>query len=182
MADQIVTGFFNEIYDETYRKTLRYVTSKCGNTHDIADIVQEIYTEVYSVLVSKGTRYINNREAFVMQVAKAKMYRHYSLAGRFKNLVPLFDNIKDEEVSLADLELSESEVADGVINKILSENIWKRLSKKPEGVKKIFYLYYSLDLTIADIAKELKMTQSNVKNKLFRTVTELREEYETALL
>jgi len=49
MVDQLTT-FFNEVYDRTYDTVARYVISKCSNTDDIADIIQETYTELYAVL------------------------------------------------------------------------------------------------------------------------------------
>lgn len=72
MVDQNITTFFDRIYDETYNKVFGYVTAKCGNTNDIADILQETYTEVYSVLIKKGQTYVHNYEAFVLKVAKQK--------------------------------------------------------------------------------------------------------------
>ena len=80
MADQTAVTFFNNIYDETYQRSLRYVTKKCSHAEDIADILQEIYTEVYSVIAKKGIEYVHNPEAFVMQVTKSKVSKHYSLA------------------------------------------------------------------------------------------------------
>ncbi|MFQ9801920.1 MAG: sigma factor-like helix-turn-helix DNA-binding protein [Clostridia bacterium] len=38
-------------------------------------------------------------------------------------------------------------------------------------------MYYSLDLTIPEIAKQLSMSESNVKNKLYRTLKEMRNFY-----
>ncbi len=40
---------------------------------------------------------------------------------------------------------------------------------------KIFYLYFAMGLKISEIAKELKMTESNVKNKIYRTLKELKK-------
>ena len=40
---------------------------------------------------------------------------------------------------------------------------------------KIFYLYYAEGLKITEIAKELKLKESAVKNKIYRTLKELKE-------
>ena len=87
MVDQNLT-LFNEIYDQTYDKVLRYVISKCGNTNDIADIVQETYLELYQTIVKRGAAYIKNPGAFVLQLAKAKVYKHYSLMEKLKRILP----------------------------------------------------------------------------------------------
>lgn len=57
------------------------------------------------------------------------------------------------------------------------EEIHLHLKRKSADVRKIFYLYYSLELTISEIAVELEMTESNVKNKLYRTLAELRNRF-----
>lgn len=38
----------------------------------------------------------------------------------------------------------------------------------------MFYLYFVLDLKISDISKELDISESNVKHKLYRTIKELK--------
>ncbi|MBE6686122.1 MAG: hypothetical protein E7591_02715 [Ruminococcaceae bacterium] len=89
-----IEGIFNELYDSTYQKTLIYVTAKCSKLHDVEDILQEIYTEVYSVLLNKGREYIQNEEAFVIKIAKTKIFRHYSLKQRLSAITL---NIAKEE-------------------------------------------------------------------------------------
>ena len=104
MVDQNPATFFGRIYDATYKKTLLYVTSRCQNTGDIPDILQEIYTDVYSAIAKKGGNYLKNEEAFVMQIAKSKLYRHYSLSQKMKRFLPLFiRNDEGEEIAVHDL-------------------------------------------------------------------------------
>ena len=178
MVDQALTTFFNRIYDETYRKTLLYVTSKCGNTDDISDILQEIYIEVYSVIVEKGADYVKNEEAFVMQITKTKIYRHYSFLEKIKHIIPLFSkNDEGEEINILDFETKDYSVENETINNDLLDAIWRIVKSKSKEAQKIFYLYYMGDLTIPEITKKLSCSESNVKNKLYRTVKEIRTIY-----
>ncbi|MHB1484250.1 MAG: RNA polymerase sigma factor [Saccharofermentanales bacterium] len=172
------TTFFNEIYDNTYKKVLRYVISKCGNISDVSDIIQETYIELYTVLNKRGMDYIQNSDAFIMQIAKAKIYRHYTMSKKIKDFIPLFIKTDSgQEISPVDFEISNDTVEDEIVNKALIENITAYISKKPDDIQKIFCLYYEIDLTIIQIAAELSISQSNVKNKLYRTVKEIRELY-----
>ena len=41
----------------------------------------------------------------------------------------------------------------------------------------IFYLYYVMELPIRTIANDMKITESNVKNHLYRTQKELKEKF-----
>jgi len=51
------------------------------------------------------------------------------------------------------------------------------VQSKSKEVQKIFYLFYMGGLTIPEITKELSCSESNVKNKLYRTVKEIRTIY-----
>jgi len=178
MVDRQITTFFNKVYDDTYNKILTYVTGKCGNSEDIADIMQETYLELYIVFVKKGIDYIKNIDAFVYKVAKAKDYRHYTFSEKLKLFLPLFArNEDDEEVNIVDMNLSDVSLEDDVANKHLLEQIAAYISAKPDVVRRIFYLFYACELTIAQIAERLSMSESGVKNKLYRTVKEIRELY-----
>ena len=159
---------FNQIYDSTYRATLIYVTAKCHNTEDIADILQETYTELYTVICRRGADYIKDTGAFVRKIAKSKVYRHYSFFERIKNnmsINEIEDVFSEEGFDLENV----------VINKLTVEDVDKHIFSKPQVTQKIFCMYFSLDMTISEIAKALDVKESYVKNKLYRTLGELRE-------
>lgn len=178
MVDQNITTFFNKVYDETYKKVFGYVIAKCGDTNDIADILQETYTEVYSVMIKKGENYVNNYEAFILRVAKTKIFRHYSLKEKMKCLIPFFTDSTEKEINPIDFEFKDSiSLEEQVFNNIHLEEIANYISKKPEVTKKVFYLFYYCEYTIPQISKELNISESNVKNKLYRTVKEVRQIY-----
>ena len=68
-------------------------------------------------------------------------------------------------------------IEEEVINKQMVDDVFEHLSKKTDDVKRIFYLFYYVDMTIEEIANDLDISVSNVKNKLYRTVRELRTIY-----
>lgn len=184
MVDQQITALFNAIYDDTYVHAARYVTARCGDTSDIADILQEIYLEVYRVLIRKGTRHIRNGQAFVMRIAKTKVYRHYKSAERrtkpFSFFAPRGEDGEDGgELELPDFErdLQTRDMEDGIAESLVAEEVWAALSRKSQDVRRIFYLYYYCELKLSEIAAELGLSESNVKHKLYRTLQELREHY-----
>ena len=75
----------------------------------------------------------------------------------------LYDNISDN------INLEKS-----VMEKFDTELVWNYLKKKGGNVSKIMYLYYYEDFTIKQIADTLNLTESNVKNYIYRTLKELR--------
>ncbi|MCL1794438.1 MAG: sigma-70 family RNA polymerase sigma factor [Oscillospiraceae bacterium] len=180
MAGSDIVSRFNEIYDSTNKYILAFITSKCGNTADINDIFQETYMELYQLMSKRGADYITAEKALVTKIAKQKLARHYSLAKRLQMFIPISARKKDsdnEEIDLSDAAadsfLAEDSTEDYVVNQILVENARKFIQTKPAEVEKIFYLFYDVGLTIPEIAENLSLSESSVKNKLYRTVKEL---------
>ena len=175
MVDRHAT-FFNNIYDRTYNKTALYVISKCGNTDDIADILQEIYLELYSVIVKKGEGYILNEDAFLVKIAKAKIYRHYSLAQKLRRYLP-YPSSRPVEVQPMPGNPHPLAVDIAGVNAAMVGEVWQILKSKPQQTQKIFYLYYYCGLKLGEICTELNMSQAKVKHKLYRTLGEIRMTY-----
>ncbi len=178
MVETDLSEVFNGIYGETYPATARFVASKCGSVHDIADILQETYAEVYDTLLRRGAEYPRNAAAFVRQVARTKVYRHYSLAERLRLLVPLsVTDDEGDEIPITDFEPQQEDIEERLVDRLLIDGVWERLSHEPDDVQRIFYLFYELDRSIPEIATDLRMGRSNVKNKLYRTLKKLRTLY-----
>lgn len=175
MGDTSITLRFNEIYDSTKRSVLSFVTAKCRNTADIHDIVQDTYVELYIILDKRGAEYVKNANSLVLRIARQKLYRYYSLTERLKMFLPMsVTNESGEEAEMTDFEADSFLVEEFVTNQIMLEEIKQLLKDKPQDVKKVFYLFYDVDLSIPQIAKSLSMSESNVKHKLYRTLNELR--------
>ena len=167
---------FDSIYDSTNREVLALITAKCGRTADINDIFQETYMELYNLLGKRGVNYVTHEKALVMRIARRKISKHYSLLDRLKLFVSLTGaDEEDVDINLTEQIADDFSVEEFVINDILLENARKLIKTKPENVRKVFYLMYNVGLTIPEIAQSLSMSESNVKNKLYRTIKELRD-------
>lgn len=163
---------FEKIYESTKQKILVYIISKCQRTADIEDIFQETYLELFKVIETKGTNYITNEQAFLIKLAKQKIYRHYTLKDKLKKILSLEENISDiyEDESFQDIRSLEDEITD----RMMAEQILCEIQNKSEDIQKIFYLYYNMDLKLNEIAVNLSMSESNVKHKLYRTLQQIR--------
>lgn len=167
MTGQQLSAFFGSVYDQTYKSTLAYVTAHTGSMEDIADIMQETYAELYSVMLKKGERFADNPPAFVMHLAKTKLFRHYR---RLEKSLPLI-----EEADLPEPALSTDD--DPLFDGALVSEISDFIASKPLLTQKVFHLYFYFDMTLEQIASELGITLSGVKNRLYRTIDELRRLY-----
>ncbi len=173
---------FDQIYAQTREAVLTQITAKCGNPADIQDIFQDTYTEVFTIICRKGIDYIKQPEAFVRQVARQKIYRYYRLADRLKSLFlwPKAAGADEDEPDMTELAIDTFEIEDWLDQKDMSRKIETFLAERPAEIQKIFYLFYSREMRIAEIAELMEISQSNVKNKLYRTIKEMRKQYHTA--
>ena len=165
MSTEITKETFELIYKETYNSVLKYVLCHCNNIDDVNDIIQDIYAELYST-ISKKQITLENPESYLIGIAKNKIKRRY----REKNDLPIDNEIEKIGDNSLDIE----------INFITKENVlkvWNYLKLKGDLTANIFYLFYVMELPIKVIAKELNMTESNVKNYLYRTKKELKETF-----
>ena len=169
MTGQPVAAVFQAIYDATQRQILIYLTAKCGDPADISDLFQETYAELYAVLCRRGPGYVENGEAFVKKLAKQQLHKHYSRRA-LRQQIPL-DALEQE------LPAPDSEIDDRLVTAELLRQVSGALKAQPPLTQKIFYLHYSLDLTLAETARELGVSESFVKNRLYRTIAALRREF-----
>ena len=175
MTDPEIASRFGEIYDATHMAALALITAKCGRTADIGDIFQDTFLELYKVLQKCKKGYIKNDKAFVLQITKKKIARYYKAAEKLRNDVPLSSMKNDVgEIELNEFDTSGFLMEDFAADKMMIESVTQKIKEKPEDVQKIFYLTYYMGMTIPEIAKALSISESGVKNKLYRTLKELR--------
>lgn len=157
MTSQKALEKFDEVYNESYKDISRYVVVSSNNIGDVQDILQNIYLEVY-----KNIGKVKDKN-YVFGIAKNVMKKYYRFKFMKKDEEVIYDNISDN------INLEKS-----VMEKFDTELVWNYLNKKSENVSKIMYLYYYEDFTIKQIADTLNLTESNVKNYIYRTLKELR--------
>ena len=157
MTSQKALEKFDEVYNESYMDISRYVVVSSNNIGDVQDILQNIYLEVY-----KNIGKVKDKN-YVFGIAKNVMKKYYRFKFMKKSDEVFYDNIK------GNINLEKS-----VMEKFDTELVWNYLKKKGGNVSKIMYLYYYEDFTIKQIADTLNLTESNVKNYIYRTLKELR--------
>lgn len=171
MNVQSATPYFDRLYDLTKEKTLAYITAKCSSIADVQDIFQETYTEIYSVILKKGEKYVENETAFVMRVAKRKLAQFYKKAKRQRLIEMPLCNDEDENIDIPD----EIDIEDELIDRETVKRLFEKLSEKPLDVQKVFHLRFGLDMKLSEIAELMELSPSNVRHKLYRTIKEMRQ-------
>ena len=162
---------FRQIYSQTHRKTAAQIMAGARQTADAADLIQEVYLELYQILLRRGAGYIRDPEALMARLTRQVLARYYRKMSRRPEVYaePSEDGITAE---LPDIEsLSVEEITED--REVLA---WteRYLAERGDEVRRIFHLYYRFGLTLAEIARLLGRTESDVKNKLYRTLREIR--------
>lgn len=172
-------SYFNNIYDKTHFNIQRYIASKFHNLNEIEDILQEVYLEFYKTICKHGVNYISEPEAFLITIAKKKLTKHYSFGTKIKCLFSLTKaNSQDEEYTrsdFSDIEGSYNNIVENLINREIIDEVWEIINTKDMETVEIFRLRYLEELQINDISKKMNFPIHTVKNKLYRTLEQIRQ-------
>ncbi|SFC32121.1 RNA polymerase sigma factor [Clostridium uliginosum] len=172
MEQNNIEEVLTDIYNITYDDVLRYVVSKCRSSSDIADLMQNIYLNFYKAL--KNKREILEPKKYLIRIARNEIYKHYGILKMAQNYVPVFSS--DDEMEFQRFECN-LKIESDYESKLLCKEIWNYLEKKDLLTFKIFILYFKNDLKIKDIGKSLNISESTVKNRLYRTMNEMNNEF-----
>ncbi len=168
ISTQMEEKDFEEIYEGTYLSTLKFITIHCYHVSDINDILQDTYVELYKILCKKRKLKVENKQSYICGIAR--------------NVIKRYGAKKKDVISLANDEKEEIEVADtfdleqNFMHKQDVQKVWEFIQKKDLVTSKIFYLYFVLGLKIMEIAQELTLNESTVKNKIYRTQKEIQKQ------
>lgn len=174
MNNPIMINQFEEIYHATEKDVVRFVVSRCSNMNDVNDIVQDVYVEFYKILQRKEIDNTNVKNyLFGIAMNKIKKYRLFS----FKHIkVCLFSS--EIELDTYEQYPDDFDLENYVIQKQTWNVIWDELKRmKNQNIPKIFYLIYGLGFKIHEVATELNVSESYVKNCLYRTIKQLNDKY-----
>lgn len=162
---------FEQVYNDTYSKTLRFTIIKCNNIDDINDILQDTYIELLKIIKKKKSMDTDNLDAYIIGIANNVIKRHYHKKKK-ENVLSFYSNKEEEN----DLDLTDSfDLEQNIITKENVRVVWEYVKSKDLITSKIFYLYFALGLKISEVSKELELSESNVKNRIYRTLKELKK-------
>lgn len=172
MFEQKEPQSFERLYEASYHSVLKFVVLKCNNIDDVNDIIQDTYLELYKILTKNQYLKLDNYNAFIIGIAKNKIKKYYGIKYKMKNL---FVFSKKDEIEIIDNIKTDINIEKIIINSESTKEIWLFLKSKDAIISKIVYLYYYLDLTIKEISEELNISESTVKNYLYRTLKQIRK-------
>ena len=132
MIKQDQLDMFNKIYDETYDTVLKHVVCNCKDIHDVNDIVQETYLELYKILGRREIE-LTNLTGFVKGIANNKIKKHFTFIKRIMALSLNKENSEEEEddvTTLLDSIAEDFNLEEMIESRTLCDEAWKYIKKK----------------------------------------------------
>ncbi|MCL1881229.1 MAG: RNA polymerase sigma factor [Oscillospiraceae bacterium] len=177
-SKQELDYYFNRVYGETISAISRFAVNKCGNILDVEDVLQNIYARFFRRILKKGYADIENPEAFLINIAKFECKNFFASLKR-RSGVTAFGEFSDEQMYEIEAEMSKNakQLEDVLCNEMLAKQIFEDIAQQDPLIGKIFYLHFVCDKKLDEIATELDITLSSVKNKLYRTIERQKKKF-----
>lgn len=179
-SDKIMSAdaYFNEVYASTLPAVTRFVMAKCGHVLDADDVIQNIYARFFSRISKKGFADIESAEAFLINIAKFETRNYFGAIKKHSKQSSFADFSEEQMVKIeADMSRHEKKLEDVLENEVIARQIFDDITSGDPEIGKIFYMHFALDMKLDEVAKELNLNLSTVKNKLYRTIEKQKKKF-----
>ncbi len=161
-------SYFNRIYSQTNAELTKLVVIKTSNADQVEDILQNVYQEFYARILRKGFADIRQPAAFLNKLAHQELSRHYQRkAMRQQREIDLegYDDLVDDTIPFDSLLETREQM----------QHVAHLVKQLPLYSYKSFVLFYYYDMPISGIARQIGISESNVKDRLWRSRNALRK-------
>lgn len=131
--------------------------------------MQDTYLELLNKMKRNKLEKVENIENYILGIATNIIKRHYTKKKK-ENIISYDDEDNITELLIQD----DFDLEESIITKYNIDKVWEYIKNKELITIKIFYLYFGLGLKISEIAQELGAGESYIKNKIYRTLKELK--------
>ncbi|MBO5448304.1 MAG: sigma-70 family RNA polymerase sigma factor [Ruminococcus sp.] len=157
---------FERIYNENYDYIYKFLTVKVYERESAEDILQNVFLTFYQRMCEKEGEKIRDPRHYILKMAKRAVAEHYRSPGK--------QSCDINEVEIVDekaLDILEND--DGYT----FEEIMSGLSEADDLTFRIFILHFKYGCTLRKTAKELDLSESTVKSKMYRALKRIRQRY-----
>ncbi|MCM1046880.1 MAG: RNA polymerase sigma factor [Clostridiales bacterium] len=163
-----------EVYIDTYGKDLYSFCCCVANDRQKAeDLYQDTFLKMYEAM--EKITIITNPKSFLMGVA-LNLYRNYKRKTSIRQRI-LGNRVQVDENS-ADIPSKEKALDEVMISKEECEAVRRAVNKLPDKYRIPVILFYMEELSQADIAAMMQISESAVKTRIHRAKKILREKLE----
>lgn len=161
---------FDEFYKENYERVLYYIVKKIGSIYDAQDLAGEVFAYCYSHYGDYDPEK-SSLTTWLYLIVNSRLKNHYRDSRTYVELESVAGELSDETVDMdACIYLQQ-----------LRQQLDKALTQLPERQRRIVTMRYFEDRSNSEIARELGMTQVNVRVQLSRALDKLEKLCENLL-
>lgn len=171
-SNEIKDKLINEFSESYVEKIFYFCLKKTGNPNDADDLTQDIAFQIIMAL-NKGT-IPNNFSAWIWQIARNR----YSVWAKEKH--NRNESVTDTDVYDCEIEDTNENISDELIHSEQMALLRRELAFIKSDYRNIVVAYYIENKSIRDIASALSLSESAVKQRLFRARNILKEGIEMA--
>lgn len=154
---------FRTLYESLVDRLFGYVQSRVGYDTDPADVVQDVFIDLWASLPRLEYRSPGHFYAFVFTIVKRKLYAHY----RTHQPTERIDDIASDDHPRVDAVLHDP------------DGMRELVAALPERYRDVMTLRYWSGMSFADIADMLGTTESNIKVRHHRALKRLQRRMDT---
>jgi len=177
MHDDDCYLYVEKIYLEFHLNISKYIVLKCDNTNDVQDILQNIFLCFLNRVNKSGVRHVLFPKQYLLRIARDELSKFYKEKALKNNIFGKSTNSFIDDDSFDDSQYEYFLNEDIFDDKLLLDGIWETINRFDEIDKKIFILRFIYDNRLEDIANELNLPLSSVKNKLYRGTKKIRQDF-----
>lgn len=161
------SALFETIYHATFKTISKYVYFNSAQLADSEDIVQNVYAHFYHSVIQKD-KPVDNPQAYLMTMAKNELALYY------KDKASQAIQLDEEGLSAFDNIPDETDLALETIDKFSVEQIYKQIETLDSMDQKILGGRFRYELTFAEIAKAMEISENTVKTRYYRSIQVLK--------
>lgn len=165
--EQCIRDYGKEIYS-----FCRYLT---GNVMEAEELYQDTFLKAMEIL--KNIDYENNPKSYLISVA-LRLWKNKKRKYAWRARIAATESLVEETIE--NLE-SESLPEEEIIQKEIEEQVRRAVAGLEEKYRIPVYLFYTAQMSAAEISRVLKIPQGTVKTRLSKARALLKEELEVVL-
>jgi RNA polymerase sigma-70 factor (family 1) len=152
---------FNAVFNLYYTQICYFCEKITGSREEGEDIASHTFTKLYKMHAQFNT--LPNIKAFLFITARNNCLDYLRALQRKRS----------HEKQLSEL-MEEKMVDNKIIESVIIKEVYEAIEQLPPECRKVFKLLYVYGMKSAEIAKELSITQSSVRNHKKRAIELLR--------
>jgi RNA polymerase sigma-70 factor (ECF subfamily) len=158
--DEKFSPKFDEIYKELQPKILGFICARVNSVEDAEDISADVFIKVYNNLADFKWQGVSIN-AWIYRIAKNAIIDYYRKVDKNKRKVD-FDSISDK------IKDSSPDILTNLLDDEEKRSLYMAISELDFEDQYLIYYKYFEELSLEEIAKRMRLSETNVGTRLHR--------------